>query len=314
MKIAFITTVFNEEKTILRLLESLVHQSQQPDEIIIVDGGSSDRTLDVIAGSEAKQSLKIKILTKEGNRSVGRNEAIKHSSGDIIACSDAGNILDKDWLKNITAPFIDKSVDVVAGYYKGSAKNVFQKSLIPYVLVMPDKVIPDNFLPAARSVAFRKTIWEKVGGFDEKYSHNEDYVFARQLKKNGAKITFTQNAVVYWFPRNNLRQSFYMFFRFAYGDAEAGILRPKVLFIFLRYFIIPALYILFIILKSNLILNTLYLILFLYLFWSIQKNYRYVNDWRAIFILPILQLTADSAVLLGTTLGILKIQKLNEYR
>lgn len=305
MKITFITTVFNEEGTIIKLLESLTNQSHSPDEIIIVDGGSTDQTVSLIS----KNKLKIKLLAKKGNRSVGRNEAIKHASGDIIACSDAGNILDKDWLKNITLPFTDESVDVVAGYYKGLSKDIFQKCLIPYVLVMPDKVDPGNFLPATRSVTFRKMIWKRVGGFDEKYSHNEDYVFARQLKKSGAKITFAQNAIVYWLPRNNLRQSFYMFFRFAYGDAQAGIFRPKVIALFFRYAVALLLLGLYTIFKSPLILNSLFLILILYLFWSIQKNYKYVNNWLAVCILPTLQVVSDIAVLTGTVIGILSFNK-----
>lgn len=286
-----------------RLLESLANQSQQSDEIIIVDGGSSDKTLSLIS----KNKLKIKLFTKKGNRSIGRNEAIKHSTGDIIACSDAGNILDKDWLKNITAPFMDESVDVVAGYYKGSSENVFQKCLIPYVLVMPDKVDPDNFLPSTRSIAFRKEAWKKVGEFDEKYSHNEDYVFSRKLKKGGEKIIFAQNAIVYWLPRNNLRQSFHMFFRFAYGDTQADIFRPKVILLFIRYFIGFLLLGLYIIFKSTLILDSIFLILILYMFWAIQKNYRYVLDSRALYILPMLQFTSDTAILSGTIIAVIAI-------
>lgn len=311
MKISLICTVLNEGEAVENFLHSILSQTKNPDELIIVDGGSTDDTYSVIKIYESRLSRKTKfqLLRKHGNRSVGRNEAVKHAAGDIIACTDAGNTLDKDWLKNITEPFKDKSIDVVAGYYKGLAENTFQKSLIPYVLVMPDKVDPNNFLPAARSVAFRKTIWEKAGKFDEKYSHNEDYVFAKKLKKIGAKIVFAKNAIVYWIPRNNLRQSFYMFFRFAYGDSQAGIFRPKVLLIFLRYFLVAVLIILFINNRSYIILNTLYLILFIYLFWAIQKNYKYIKDWRAFYILPLLQFTSDVAVLTGTVFGFFKLVK-----
>lgn len=127
-----------------------------------------------------KKNIDFKLFFKKGNRAVGRNEAIERATGEVVLCSDAGNILNKNWIKNISEPFYDSKVDVVAGYYRSLSKNVFQKCLAPYVLVMEDRVDPKNFLPATRSIAFRKAVWEKIGGFPEEYSHNEDYVFAQK--------------------------------------------------------------------------------------------------------------------------------------
>src|SRR4051794_37350657 len=134
-KVSFITTVFNEATTIQQFLNSLFTQTKMPDEIIIVDGGSTDQTVAKIKDLRLKiKDFKGKFIIsiKKGNRSVGRNEAIKHATGDIIVCSDSGNILDEGWIKNITKPFKDKKVDVVSGYYKGRARNAFQKSVIPF--------------------------------------------------------------------------------------------------------------------------------------------------------------------------------------
>jgi glycosyltransferase involved in cell wall biosynthesis len=308
MKTSLICTVLNEEESIKNFLHSIISQTKNPDEVIIVDGGSSDNTVNLIEDiiSDLKKTIKITVLTKKGNRSIGRNEAIKHAAGELILIVDAGCVVDKDWVKNITKPFEDPKVDVVAGYYKGVAKNIFQKCLIPYVLVMPDRIDKKNFLPASRSIAFRKSIWKKAGGFSEKLSHNEDYAFARQLKKIGAEIVFVENAIVYWVPRKNLKEAFIMFFRFALGDAESRIFRPNVLLLFLRYFIGFILLLESLIFTSYFIFNTFTFIIFLYLIWAIKKNFKYVNDWRALFILPVLQLTADFAVLLGTTIGFLK--------
>ena len=105
MKIAFICTVFNEEKSIEDLLISLESQSLKPDEVIISDGGSSDNTLGKILEFQKQSKLKIKVISAKGNRSVGRNAAIKNTNSEIVAISDAGCILNKNWLKNVTAPF-----------------------------------------------------------------------------------------------------------------------------------------------------------------------------------------------------------------
>jgi glycosyltransferase involved in cell wall biosynthesis len=307
-KTSIIVTVYNEQKTVERFIESVLSQSVLPDELIIVDGGSRDGTVAIIKKKIAgAKKINCRLIIKKGNRSVGRNEAIKNSTGDIILCSDSGNNLDSNWVRNIIKPFSDSKIDVVAGFYKGVAHTLFEKCLIPYALVMPDKVDPQNFLPATRSVAFRKRIWGKIGGFDESLSHNEDYFFANKLKESGAKIVFAKDAVVSWTPRKNLKEAFIMFFRFAYGDGEAGLIRDKVILIFARYLFLIYFAILFILIKSALILVLLLLAAVAYVLWAAFKNYKYVRDKKAVVILPVIQISSDLAVLSGTSLGLVKL-------
>lgn len=311
MKVSFITTVLNEEQNIQILLSSLFHQAKRPDEVIIVDGGSNDKTIKIIKEfildiRSEEFRKRFKILIKKGNRSICRNEAIKRAKGDIIVVSDSGCILDKNWIKNIIKPFINPKIDVVAGYYRGMARSIFEKCLIPYVLIMPDKIDPHNFLPSSRSMAFKKRIWEKAGGFPNEHSRNEDYVFARKLKKIHAILYFKRSAIVYWLPRRNIFEAFSMFFFFAMGDAQAGILRPKVLFLLARY--ILGLWILVYSLYFSIffMLQLIFYILVVYVLWSIWKNYKYVKEQLAIFILPLIQFTADIAIILGTAFGFFK--------
>lgn len=304
MKISFVATVLNEEKSINLLLESLAIQTRKPDEIIIVDGGSSDNTVAALKAQSSK--LKIKVLIKKGNRAVGRNEGIRQASGDIIAISDAGCILDKNWLAEVTKPLQEKEIEVVAGYYTGRAENIFQKCLIPYVLVMPDHTDPAAFLPASRSMAFRKSVWEKAKGFDVKYSLNEDYVFAKKLQKMETTIVFNSDAIVYWIPRSTFADAYTMFYRFAQGDSQARIFRPKVLSIFLRYGIFLSILLLATITDSKVFLLQFIILMGFYIGWSIQKNYKYVEDPKAIAYLPLLQFTSDFAVMSGTIRGVFR--------
>jgi glycosyltransferase involved in cell wall biosynthesis len=307
-KVTLISTVFNEEEYIAKLLESILQQSVMPLEVIFVDGGSTDHTMTSIKSFKPifkKRNVALKLLEKSGNRSVGRNFAISQARFQNIASCDAGCILEKDWLKNISEPLNDSSIDVVAGFYKGLPENIFQKSLVPYVLVMEDKVNPETFLPASRTMAFRKKIWKELGGFPEGYSHNEDYVFAKQLKKIQAKLYFQKDALVYWLPRKNIKEAFTMFYRFALGDAESGIIRPKVLFIFLRYLLGLLLIFLFFYTRAPLFLSILLIGFLFYLLWAVGKNYRYVRNSRAFFYLPLLQLVSDIAVLVGTVYGLM---------
>lgn len=316
MKLSFITTVFNEQETIVKFLESVFAQTKLPDEIIVVDGGSTDNTLSEISKFKFPQGKKvpqIKILFKKGNRSIGRNEAIKNAKGDIILSSDSGNVLDKHWIENIVKPFNDKRADVVAGYYKGIFKNIFQKSLISYVLVMEDKINEKEFLPATRSMAFKKFIWKKAGGFDERLSHNEDYAFANTLKKINAKIVFEKRAIVNWIPRKNLKEAFVMFLRFSLGDIQSNIIRDKVKYIYLRYIFAFYLILLSLVERSVYLYGFIIFCFLLYIFWSIWKNYRYVKNPKAIYYLPLLQFTSDVAILLGTTLGLIQNLSLKSF-
>ena len=126
------------------------------------------------------------------------------------------------------------------------------------------------------------------------------------LEKNGTKIVVAKDAIVYWTPRKTIKEAFIMFFRFALGDAESGILRVKALFILARYGIGASLLISGIILKSQKVLYTVFFFFILYIIWAISKNYRYVKKWQAYFILPLLQIVSDIAVITGTIFGLYK--------
>jgi len=300
MKVSLVVTVLNEEKTVKALLKSIAHQTLPPDEVIIVDGGSTDRTVKKLQEDKLKPRV---IVAKGANRAKGRNLGVNYSENEIIAITDAGGTLDKNWLKEITRPFKDETVRVVAGYYRAKAKTIFEKCVTPYALVMPDKVNPQTFLPASRSLAIKKEAFWQVGGFPERFSDNEDFVFANRLRKERVKIVFQKAAVVNWFPRSSLKGFWTMIYRFSRGDARAGLRRLKVLSIFWRYFIFLSL----LAIGQVLFPEATYLlavIFSLYLLWSVVKNFRYVKNWQAFFWLPVLQLTADWAVMAGTLEGI----------
>lgn len=308
-KVTVIATVFNEEDSIELFLESLYAQTRVPDEIVIVDGGSNDRTVELIKKSKVKSKkyrAKVRIIVKSGNRSVGRNNAIKNASYDLIAITDAGCIPHKTWLYQLILAHNKTKADVIAGYYDAKPKTHFEEAIVPYTLVMPDNVDPKNFLPATRSMLLEKKVWEKLGGFNELLSDNEDYEFAKKLKKNNITIEFNKNAKVTWIPQSDIQGFTRMIYRFAKGDAYAGIFRPKVAFIFARY-LLGIIFLAYILYSQNYsLLTILYSLFLLYLLWAIRKNKRYVpHGW---YYLPLLQVVSDMAVISGTIKGIWDIQ------
>ena len=126
------------------------------------------------------------------------------------------------------------------------------------------------------------------------------------VKIINVKIVFTKDAIVNWIPRRTLKKAFNMFFRFAYGDAEARIFRFKVILIFLRYLTGLVLLASVLFFKSLFLFAAVFFLILMYFIWAIIKNYIYVKNLRAFFYLPLIQITSDISVLLGTLAGLIK--------
>ncbi|MFH1610783.1 MAG: glycosyltransferase, partial [Patescibacteria group bacterium] len=213
MDISVCITILNEEKTISTLLDSLISQSKEPNEIIIIDGGSEDKTLGIIKHFQKKYKF-IKLLKEKCNRAKGRNLAVDIAKNEIIVMTDAGCIPTKNWLKNITEPFLFSNVDIVVGFYHMIYKNKLQKAESFFLGVLPNN-FSNTFLPSTRSMAFKKEIWEKVGGFPEYLDEAaEDTVFNYKLIKNNAKFVRVKNAVVEWGMPESIKDYFKKIFTY----------------------------------------------------------------------------------------------------
>lgn len=237
-KVSLICTLKNEESSIKGFLDSLLSQSRFPDEIIIVDGGSTDRTPEVIRSYIAKGS-QIKLIIREGvNIAEGRNIAIENARYDLIAAADAGCRVDKNWLENLIKPFEEEQkIDVVSGWYEAEAVSNFEKSAAEITYPKLEDILknPDEFLPSSRSVAFKKSAWKKVGGYPERLTFaGEDTLFDLNLKKAGFKFAFAPQAVVYWKVRPNLRSLCKQYYLYARGDGEAGVFFKRYLSLLLK--------------------------------------------------------------------------------
>lgn len=312
MRTSFISTVFNEAQTVRPFLSSLFEQTHLPDEIVIVDAYSTDGTYQILLEErdlfvKKHPDVHFAIIQKKGNRSVGRNEAVKRVRNTFIACSDVGCILDTKWLQIVATQFQNNSqVDVVAGWYEPITKSVFQKALAAYTCVMLDKLNPETFLPSSRSIAFTKAAWEQVGGYPEELDTCEDLVFASRLKRAGLSFAFAKDVVVFWPQRKNIYEAFIQFYQYAVGDGQALYIRPQTYLLFLRYALGFVLLGLFASTQSYILGVGIVIGLVGYCVWSIGKNYQYVRHWKALYLLPVLQITADSAVMSGMIVGMLK--------
>jgi glycosyltransferase involved in cell wall biosynthesis len=234
--VSLIVTVKNEARSIQGLLDSIAKQTSPPSEIVIVDAGSTDDTVECIEGNS--QRLPIKLLVREGaNISRGRNEAVRAASGKIIASADAGVRLVPRWVEHLTQPFDDPSIDVVSGFFHPDPQTPFEAAMGATVLPVEENVDPRSFLPSSRSVAFRREAWDEVGGYPEWLDFCEDLVFDFALLSSGHKFTFVPEAVAYFRPRGNLGAFGRQYHQYARGDGKADLWRKRHAIRYLTYLV-----------------------------------------------------------------------------
>lgn len=222
--VSLIATLLNEEQSLPEFLDSVLAQSRAPEEVVLVDGGSTDRSCEIIQGY-IERGAPIKLLVAPGaNRSQGRNIAIRAAHGPIIAASDAGCRLAPDWLERIVAPLECGEAQVAAGYYAPQATTLVERAIAAATVPGADEVNPATFLPSSRSVAFLQEVWNIVGGYPENTSEAEDTLFDLALKGAGAKFCFVPQALVYWRQHERFSKLFWQFYRYAKSDGQAGLL------------------------------------------------------------------------------------------
>jgi glycosyltransferase involved in cell wall biosynthesis len=228
VSVSVIVTVLNEAHAIVGLLDSLAAQSRPPDEVVIVDGGSTDGTQAVLGRYAAGGQLPLRVLSLPGsNISQGRNAAIEAAGGEIIASTDAGVRLTTDWLGALVAPFGDPDVQVVSGLFVADACNTFELAMGATVLPALSDISAHDFLPSSRSVAFRKAAWWAVGGYPEWLDYCEDLVFDLKLRDHYGAFRFVPEAVVHFRPRSSLRAFLRQYYRYARGDGKADLWRKR---------------------------------------------------------------------------------------
>jgi glycosyltransferase involved in cell wall biosynthesis len=235
VSLAVAITVLDEGESIHRLLDSLVRQTRRPDAVVICDGGSRDDTVAIIESCADRLPLRV-IVAPGCNISQGRNRAIAAAGADLIAVTDAGVALADDWLERISAPLLaDPTCLVSAGFFQPDPRTVFEAALAATTLPLVDEIDPAKFLPSSRSVAFRKSAWERVGGYPEWLDYSEDLVFDLRLKALNPNFAFAPAALVHFRPRPSVRAFFKQYYLYARGDGKADLWRKRHAIRYLTY-------------------------------------------------------------------------------
>jgi len=186
LKASLCMTVRNEQGSIETLMDSLLNQSRTPDEVFVVDGGSSDRTLQLLQVYHVRYPHVKVVSAPHANIAAGRNLSIGHAQHDTVATADAGMEYPPTWLDNLLRPFeADSAVDVVLGFYAPKSCTLFEKCVGEMLYPKKNLIDWEKFLPSCGSVAFKKRVWGELGGFAEWLPGGiaEDTLFSFGLEK-----------------------------------------------------------------------------------------------------------------------------------
>ncbi len=224
-EVSLVATVKDEAASIDTFLAGLLGQSRPPDEIVLVDGGSTDGTIAAIEGMRERAAIPIRLIEAPGTSiSKGRNLAIENASHETIAVADAGTTPAPDWLEKLVAPLEqDPALAVASGFFLPGGSGWRQRTLAIVITPQREEIDPERFLPSSRSVAFRREWWRRVGGYPEWLRHSEDLVFDLALRRADARFAFVPEAIVVWSARPDKRSFARQYFNYARGDGHADL-------------------------------------------------------------------------------------------
>lgn len=185
-KVTVVIPCYNDHKYIKETIDSVLNQTFKDIEVIIVDDGSNQATKKVLASIEHP---KITVLTQEnGGLSNARNSGFKKAKASYVLTIDSDDTFEPTFLQKAVA-ILDTQEDAVA---VSSHCNIFEGNYSIIHKHTPKGGSIQNFLFDNNSTSFaliRKSIWEKVGGYDENMKKGfEDWEFWIAATKLGGKV------------------------------------------------------------------------------------------------------------------------------
>lgn len=189
--VSIITVSLNAQDTIEQTIMSVISHRYQGDvEYIIIDGGSTDGTLNVIE----KYLDRIDVVVSEKDSGVYEaiNKGIKKSHGEIIGLIHATDWYTDDAIEISVDKLLESNCDISVGLQNWYSENELQY-VYGYERAMNDLWF-DNIIPHL-STFVRKSVYNKVGLYDEKYQISSDYKFFLECYLNGIKFEFIDKPI-----------------------------------------------------------------------------------------------------------------------
>lgn len=218
--ISIIVPVFNGERFIGTCIESINKLNYPKDnfEVIVVDNGSSDRSIDTIRNFQNNSDIDIKLYVEKGKGAYrARNLGVKNAKGDIIVFTDADCIVNCNWLANIVSYFSDKTVGGVAGeIFPQKGNSLVERYAVSIEMWSQKPMFNSRLLPFAQTgnVAYRKDVFSKIGYFAKILAGGDADYSWRMLLETDYKMTYANNATVIHDHKIDLKGLFRQTFRY----------------------------------------------------------------------------------------------------
>ncbi len=219
--ISILITAYNEERHISRCVESCLKQKLKPEEIIVVNDGSKDRTVKILESYADKITI-INLPKNTGNKSKAQEIGIKYIKTDIFITTDADTCLHPNFTIEILKSFSSNNITAVSGFVESKKGNWLTKVReINYLIGQTIFKTAQDYVGALYVLvgcgsAFKTDDFKKIIKFDHD-NVTEDLDFTYKFKIADKKIILNKKAIVYTQDPNNLRSYFRQLYRWHSG-------------------------------------------------------------------------------------------------
>jgi len=221
MRFSVVIITRDAEVYIKDALDSLVFQSRQPDEIIVVDSSSTDGTPDIVRQYSERYPF-IKLHNWDGTRGESRNYGVKVAEGDIVAFVDADVIVNALWAEEMLNCFEKENADVVAGREIRLGYSGFTRlKRVGMLYKGADVTYPSV------NLAYKKSVFEAIGGFDSWFKEAEEIDLNFRAVDAGYKLVYCEKAIVYHRVRETIVAFVKQAFWYGYGRKELTLRHGK---------------------------------------------------------------------------------------
>lgn len=197
MKISIITVSYNSEKTIKETFESIINQTYNNIEYIVVDGNSNDNTIDIIREYEKKFNGRLRYISeKDKGIYDAMNKGIKMATGDIIGILNSDDILaNKEVIKRIVEEFINTNCDAIYSDLLFLDADTMKIPTRNFIAKRQSKKF--GWHPPHPTLYLKRKVYEEVGNYDVNYRIAADYDFMLRMLNGTYLISYINEYLVY---------------------------------------------------------------------------------------------------------------------